>query len=67
MNDEDKVLNRMGSALMLLVLVIGLVFFLAGFRFINPADTAFHIVGGGLSVFGSGRYLWKRWRDWRHA
>lgn len=45
-------------------LPLSVVFFVSGFRFINPLDTAVHFVPGGIVAVASARYLWHRWCGW---
>ena len=59
---DDRFDELVGTALMSFVLVVGVVFFLSGFRFINPLDTAFRLFSGGIATLGAAAYLWQHRR-----
>ena len=70
MNDPLQVqaFDKMGTAIMVALFVIGLCFFASGFRFINPFDTVFRFVFGSAAVAGAVcYYLVPRYRRHRLA
>ena len=65
--DFDRFLEWMGNAIATALLVVGIVLFVSGFRFINSLDTIFRFVAGGCFTIGCGLYFYRQWRRRRRA
>lgn len=61
----EKVIDKVGTVIMTAFLIVGLWFFVSGFRLISPPDTVVRLVFGGAAALGSGVYLLWRWRRHR--
>jgi hypothetical protein len=63
---ELDVLKAAEKVIMGIACLVGVAFFVSGFRFVSAEDAALRFVVGGVLAVGSGIFLWSRRRS-RHA